>query len=494
MPPFGNRFINLMDPEHATVGIDLGARLDHALDTAPPDGPLILYLSGQLELSRDLVLPERCQWFMGPGATLTLRHHARLEVLGPVDLGFEPRFLVDGAARVLLLGPLDLIRPEWWIGTVDTKLSLAAELVAERARRRREAVPVRLTGPYVLGAALDLTHAARGEPIGFEFLGRHPLGDAVLEPTLIRGPEMSSTNPLVLVQNVGPVRFAHVAFDTTECDQREVDEIALAPAVDGWMGAGDLEFVRCSFFGAKSIAVAARTTVGGDSPRVTARECWFQLGTALKIGHYGVRCTGDSRLRLDGCTFVGHAYAMVEVISGMVDLVGCMFDNQVPSSEDGVDIRITDPYPLFRIIDNGGPFMVTAKDAPRRPGSDVPVRGDPSRLAGPDVMVGPVQLNVIHVRTRSARHLYSTPVMRPTTVSLTGVVQEQATDQTGGALTPPSISWRASLTSAMLLQGCYFSGPIDVARPGYVLAVGALLEGIPATVGGTEVRWRYPAS
>lgn len=476
--PFGDRFINLMDVAFAAGGVDLGARLELALASAPSGGPLTVYLSAQLELAGTLELHERCQWFMGPGASIILRRGARFDVLGPVDLGFEPRFLVEGGAQVRLLGPLDLIRPEWWIGTVDERLRLAVELVAERARQRREAAPVRLTGPYVLRYSLDLTRAAGGSPVAFGFQGRHPLGDSVLEPTLIRGSEMSSTDPLVFAQDVGPVRFEHVAFDTTTSDEREVDPIAPAPAVDAWRGTAALDFVRCTFFGVKGIAVATNRT--RDVRRVTVRECWFQVGTALRSGHFGVRCTGDSRLRLDGCTFVGRAHSMVEVISGMVEVVGCLFDNEAPSTEGGADIRVTDPAPAFRIIQNDGPFMVAAEDA--------------SRLAGPEVTVDWVQINEVHARTRSHRHLVSSLVNRPTTVSLTGVVQERDLDKPVKGPSPPSIEWRASLTSAMLLQGCYFTGPIDVARPGYVLAVGTLLDGIPATLGSTSVSWRYPVS
>lgn len=474
--PFGDRFINLMDVGFAAGGNDLGARVRLALDGAPPGGPLTVYLSAQLELSASLELDERCLWFMGPGASVTLRRGARFDVLGAVDLGFEPRFRIEGSARVRLLGPLEVIRPEWWIGSVDEQLQLAVELAAERARQRREAVPVRLTGPYVLRYALDLTRAAAGSPIAFEFQGRHPVGDPVLESTLIRGPEMSSTEPLVFAQDVGPVRFEHVAFDTTASDERELDSLAPAPAVDAWRGTEALDFVRCSFFGVKGLAVA--TSAPGDPRRITVRECWFQVGTALKSGHFGVRCTGDSRLRLDGCTFVGRAHAMVEVISGMLDVIGCQFDNQASSTEGGADIRVTDPAPAFRIIKNGGPFKIT--------------EGDASRLAGPEVTVGWVQINVIHARTRSRRHLVSSPVMRPTTVALTGVVQELPADDTVMADPPSAIEWRAPLTSAMLLQGCYFTGAIDVPRPGYVLAVGARLEGTPATLGGTHIPWRYP--
>lgn len=476
--PFGDRFINLMELRYAVLGADLSARLIEALRVAPGGGPLTIYLAGALVLTDTVEVPERCLWFMGPGGSVSLRRGARLDVLGAVDLGFEPRFFVEGGARVRLLGPLEVIRPEWWIGPADEQLRLAVELVAERARQRREAAAIRLLGPYVLRYAIDLTRAADGQEIAFEFQGRHPVGDSVLSPTLIRGPEMNATDPLVVAQDVGPVRFERVAFDTTTSDEREPDPLAPAPAVDAWRGAATLDFVRCTFFGVKGVAVATRAT--GDARRVTARECWFQVGTTVRLGQFGVRCSGDTRLRLDGCTFVGRSYSMIEVISGMVDVVGCLFDNQDDSVDPGADLRVVDPAPAFRLIENGGTFTTTD--------------GDASRVAGPEVWVDWVQINLTHVRTRSFRHLMSSRVKRPTTVSLTGVVQESPLADPLRRSVPAAVHWEARLTNSMLLQGCHFTGPISVPRPGSLLVVGTLLDGVPATLGDTVVSWRYPVT
>lgn len=476
--PFEDRFINLMEPRYAAGGVDLRARVELALAAAPAGGPLTVYLAAELDLSGVLELPERITWFMGPGSSLTLRRGARFDVLGEVDLAFEPRFFVEGGAQVRLLGPLEVIRPEWWIGSADEMLRHAVDLVVERARRRRDAVPVVLTGPYVLQYPIDLTRSAGGAPIAFEFRGRHPVGDGVLAPTLIRGPSMSTTAPLVFARDVGPVRFEHVAFDTTESDDREPDPVNSAPAVEAWGGEGSLDLARCSFFGVKAVAVAGQSAP--EPRRVTAKGCWFQVGTSVRTGQYGVRCTGKIRLRLDGCTFVGRASVMVELISGMLDVVGCLFDNRPGATGAGVDIGVTDPAPAFEVIKQGGLFKV-------------PV-GDASRLAAPEVTVDWVQINEVHVRTRSVRHLSSTSVRRPTTVALTAVVQELTSELLFSGFSPSAIEWHAAMTSAMLLQGCYFAVPISVARPGRVLAVGTLLQGVPAFHDGTDVSWRYPRS
>lgn len=434
MPP-SNRFVNLaLDVPSGAGADDLFRRVLAALQLAPPSGPLTLYLPISVSLLHNLTIPSRCEWMMGPGAVITLAPGVLLRIEGAVDLGLEPRFAVGEGASVRLLGPLEAIRPEWWM-TVgpDVALDEAAYTAVARADAGRPLVAIRLVGPYLLRRTWDLGALAQGRSMRFELEGRHPRGDTALRPTFLHHPASEGGFPLLRTRGGVSVRATHVAFDTTVV--RAGDEGANA-AVEHTGVIDGVTYLRCSFFGtAAQIARSAPDAQDADDlPTVLFDGCWFQAGTRDRPADtmLWVDPAWPMRLHVNVCSFVGTARVMIAMSAGALDLSGAVFDNVGPDPAQLVDLDLSSEPTLP--AKRGGRFLT---------------------------------VNELHVRTRGQRHLHAERDLSDAAavVSMTGVVHDPIPADTP-AVRLPVIRWRGPLGAPLLLQGCHFASPLDLPGPG----------------------------
>lgn len=458
---FSDRFINVMEETRAFAGDELGGRLALALAAAQPLGPLTLYLSRSVELLQDFTVPARCTLMLAPGVRIAVGRERVLTVLGPVDLGCEPRFELRERASVRLLGPLAAIRPEWWFAEDDSK-ALAAAAAAAVARRDAEVaqVPLRLTGPYALTRTLDLGALAAGRAIEFVLSGRHPRGDGLLLPTLHHHPQSSGDFPLVRTSEFVRLLIDHVGFDASA---ERVIGVSRSPAVLHEGLSSGTRYTRCSFWGHAAVSLKPRPDAKSSAKpadTLSFDDCWFQGGGRDGSGGelVWVAPTTSAQLEFSGCAFVGAARSMVEISAGSLDIQGCTFDNELTGESDGCDIRVGDEA-----------------ESSARPARD-----------GVGLMI-----TEVHVRTRSARHLVASQsgATQGAMVLLTGVVQEREAHLRGEGGASAVITWRRALAQPMVLQGCYFEAPLDVPMEEGVLAPATTLMGNPPLSLGTQISW-----
>lgn len=455
---FGPRFKNLLEEIGTTEVLpDLFAKLTECLSL--PAGPWTLYLSRTASLSESIVLPRRFSVVFGPGATLLLgRSEAdlnpvTLEIQGEVDLGIERRFVtVRSESRVILSGPLDAVRPEWFrssrpvpgsaaspVSEVsdDVALREALRCLRDRVERGAPSVPIRLQGNYLLREAMVIP-AAEAE---YVFEGRFPKGDGGLPATFQRHPASTSDHALWIVRPGARVRATLVGFDA-----RGDAELPRGPDIAAVIHQGYVDgsrFDHCTFFVDRGIGVwceareDAQRPVGdqGLPERITFLNCWFQMEP---IGAPGVGIhlaeAGAARLRVDGCSFRGDAAAMVEVVSGMLDVTACDFHNE--------------PWAAFRAGEFYGVDLRVGLVARSR--AEV-ARGRP---------LAPLMVNVVHVQTRSPRHFEGVRQNAPgdSVVSFTGLVARRKRLTATDSL--PVIRWVGVRGDQFLLQGSDVSGPV----------------------------------
>ncbi|MEZ4393990.1 MAG: hypothetical protein R3A48_23195 [Polyangiales bacterium] len=448
----------------AEIGDDLSRRVLRALEAAPEEGPLTLYLSSSSTLGNDLTIPARCALMFAPGVRVTLEHGMTLWVHGAVDLGFEPRFELRKGASVKLLGLLEEIRPEWWFGD-DASASLdAAVLIAvDRMTAGVAQAPIRLCGPYELSRTLDLGALARDQAMEFVLLGRHPRGDSVLRPTFLHHPESVGEFPLLRTSGGIRVSAEHVGFDTTVA---RMGAPSTAPAALHQDAMGGTRYHRCSFWGAAAVRIepgAPESDSAPDMPDVTFDGCWFEgvsrdgvAGAMLSVAE-----GQPADLHVSCCAFMGSARALIEMSVGALDVQGCVFDNVVGSYGDGCDLLLNVGISSRGEVSKGG-----------------------ANLA----------LNELHVRTRSLRHVRAERDVSTlgATVCMTGVVQDTSEIDADRASEFSSVSWRGPLSSSMVIQGCFLEGTIDVDDSLGIVSLATTLRGVPLVSRATRIRWSYP--
>lgn len=482
MPDFGVRFVNLSDdPRLSTVdpsGIDLAARLRATLGFPElREGPVTLYLSLPTRFRGELTLESRFSLLFGPAAFVAMARGSTWTVEGEVDLGILPRFAMEPDARVLLLGPIECLRPEWWgVGQfADGALAATIACAIARAEAGVSQVPIRLLGPYRLEQTLSIGPRPHDAEVALTFEGSHPRGDAELSPTFSRHPESRTRFPLWRINAGIILRVQGVAFDLRLPEAPDAEVLDFGGVVHAGV-TSRLHYERCTFFSDRGTAVwvAARVDDGtraawhrGMVDRAVFSDCWFQLEERGARDGIGIKVAeeGPLRLRVDGCVFRGSAAGMIAFAGGMVEVVGCQFHNE---SRDGTAITKEPARKDGRVV-NAGRFW---------PGPDLLI----GALARDDTEVNtraelaPLGLLMTHVQSRSPRLLCGvrTDATADSFVTLTGVVSRPE-----GAVEdlPASIFWRGACGGGIVVQGCDIRGALDVQFPGleYVVSTASML-------------------
>jgi hypothetical protein len=446
---FSDRFINVMD---GTVGVpgrqDFASHLVAALSSAPVAGPCTLYIGRSAVVHRDVEIDERFDLWMGPGAVLRIDPGVTLTVLGTVDLAIEPRFHLGQGARVRLLGPIDAVRPEWWDVDSDVDGALAAAFSCLRARFEggRARVPLRLLGPYRLSETFVLDASG---PTGMEVIleGRHPRGDAIVPATFSRQRLSAEVFPLLRLGPDVRLRVTRVAFDATGgITAKSSGARSAALLVEGV--ASGLVLDRCTFFVASGDGVLLQPTAIASSPpaAVAVQSCWFQVERGLQQGAVALRVAepGTLRLRVDGTVFRGSARAMVAMVDGICELVGCDFDNFDDTDDAGVDLS----------------FGSTARVGK-------PSEGNP---------VGPLLVSAIHTVTSSYRHIEADRrIGQPdSVVTITGLLHRPRTGVNPDPV--PAVRWQGPVASGLLLQGSRVSGTVSCNERCQIVSIATIVQ------------------
>lgn len=475
----GPRFANMLDPAANTDGgePELGAisslfeRFRTAVEHYRQGGPCTLYLGANARLDdggtgqgATLDLPAFVTLRLAPGARLSLDPKVSLIIRGPTDLGLWPRFELAAGAEVRLLGPLEGIRPEWWMSSTDEPAD-AVERAVGAALHRIEAgvvaVPVLLHGPYRLGRTVWIAPRPAGQEIGLAFRGRHPVGDTDVEATFCRSGRFPAHWALLRVGAGVRTQMTHVGFDARfEQDQLiTLDEgvVLHDGLVDG------TTYDRCTFVsdGTSALRVTPRASDGeaGGAAALSLSRCWVHCIAGARWATVVLRVddAGPLALRLDGCTFRGDAYAFVGLADGSLEATGCDMANQAP--------LVYRSFDLWPFKDQTGVIVPDGTQTDFALG----LAADPSPDAKPPER--PVRVNVALTHHRSASRQMVVASFRDRThcgpIVVNNAVHRPPTDpfDSIGA----SIVCRGPLSAAgIVLVGCDLGAKVDLggASPG----------------------------
>lgn len=428
---FSPHFVNLLADNGPSV-TDLGLAMQRAALAMARDGVsggVVWYIGHSCEIRGEHeVLPNVVLEF-APGAVVTLAPAARLTVPGEVLLTIGQHFELGADAAVQLLGPLEGVRPEWFgsgEAGADEALAAVYQLVLDRVEHGAPSAPILLSRSYPLNRPWVLSAGRVTAGIEVTVLGRHPVGDAVVHPTLWCGPAAEVSTALDVRPGV-TLRMRNVAL------RREVGFVspnASLLTLDG--DNGDTTLERCSFFVGAGIGLDSRRDGGVPSERLIINECWFEsiafdgLGVALVQIH---AADAVARVDVDGCTFVGAATAMIAMRSGSLFVSDTLFAN---SFAEGVDLAM----------------------------------GALSGLKPAPTVSSSVDLVETHVRSESENHLRGdlSGTGRDHLVSITGLCHDPAVARVGEV--PTSVAWRGGAGSGILLQGCNLGGDIVMQNSG----------------------------
>jgi hypothetical protein len=455
---FDERFINVLDEGAGRTDLTASLRFVFALlSLAAARGPYTLYISRGCDFSGTLAAlnpPPRVQfrWVFAPGAVVSLRAGAELEIDGDVELTTGTHFRGAAIGSVRLRGSLPGVRPEWFgaADDPDTAVRHALAVIVDRFVAQREQVPLLASGSYRLRSPLILgvPPTEQGARMEVRIEGRHPYGDSATPPTFLVDAAAPEATALVAGRGV-QLRLRHVAFRS---DAPSAPEDALL-RLDGMNDGTEID--RCSFFVSGGVGVqltsqGGRPTVRSFEPTVIAgelstvlerqhtvlevdqvaiRESWFEsiagassLPDLIRIEGATPRC----RLSLDRCAFRGAVRAMVASCAGTLLLTSCSFDvTGVAGPEQGADLLL----------------------------------GTLALEASLPVVTGAVHLIETHTRTSSLRHLFCERVLggSDSVVSITGLRQTASVEASRSS---DFIRWRGPIGGGLLLQGCSVAGRV----------------------------------
>lgn len=446
---FSNRFINVLDDFGAPLS-DLGVALQRAsegLVSAGLSGAVVFYIARPCALSWRIRMPSRILFEFAPGAVVTLSPGAELVIEGGVSLSIRRHFVLREGARVLLLGPIPGVRPEWFAALedrADEALDVAYEIVRERAAVGAPSVPLLLSGSYRLTRSWRLRAPGTGS-LEVVLSGRHPVGDAVTPPTLWADGDFTQPS-LIHVERGVTLRMSRLALRSDDAEAMAGGSLLV---LEGDNDGTQIE--RCTFFCHNTSAVTARALLPSRDERLAFRSSWFESTAAgVEAPLLDVRVGRDgSRVTIDGCNFLGPARAMAAVVSGMVEVSDCQFANLDPAGPD---------------------LLIGAQSSLDR--------GGESALS--------VDFVETHARSESSIHIQgnSAEGVAAAAVSVTGLCHVPSA---GPSKDRPAMRWTGAIEGGLLVQGSTLGGSVVVTpQDTRVILLATRLRG-GATVEGTRV-------
>lgn len=499
----------------------------------PPAGEVFYFPPGDhvFALGTDEVfeIPEQIELRFAPGARLiAVGDGASLVLRGALVAPIAPIFATTATVDVHSLpGPLaaaipfgpkiEQIHPEWW----------GAGTLAGRSPESLRSEEVNLIAEADSAALQSAFHAAiYGEALSSESGAISPRGPVVdlVGTYVVRRPIYLGPATIdVSKQALPPLSPSPLEVRGRFCDPVQVT-FWCAPDFDASAGASmfvvyDLPglLLHCVSFESSDhevscVGAAAVVTPPAKSTRLpyVFRHCRFRsrgdvkrhrvalvridvLGVSLDVGlpvvefegcvfepsktlGAAVRLSSVNRLSgatFRGCTFAGHAMAMVDALGFSLSTTGCRFENQaIPPRIDMASRRLSDKElaSMHEVAPEGGVDVYLRQN---------PVDMDPSTDERPKASfppdVVPGELSAISFSAQDCRStspqflvapspLGSARLMRPSTI----IGLHHRFEFSSSAVRPPAISWRAlwDVRSIPLhLVGCRFDGVDPGAAP-----------------------------
>lgn len=493
-----------------------------------PVGEIFYFPPGEhvLSLGRGEVfdIPEHVEFRFAPGARLiVVGEGARLVIRGTLAAPIAPIFataatvntssLPGPLALVIPFGPrIERIHPEWWgagalkgrsPGELDSaEINAIAAADSEALQRAFHAaifgealastpgavstrVPVvELLGTYIVNrpiylggsSAIDLSPQATptGLPSPLEVRGRFSDPERV---TLWCAPtfDVSAHASMLAVVDLPQLFVRCVSFESSKGEISCVGAFAIITSASGSTRLPYV-FQHCRFRSRgeqerRRVALVRLDVLGASmeaaAPAAEFEGCVFEpsrtLGAAVRLNSLD-RVSGAA---FRGCTFAGHAMAMIDAIGFSVATTGCRFQNEaIPPRISMASHRLSDKEfaSMHEVAPEGGvdiylrqnPLDVDPASTAVLPWSSVPANASPDmmstcafssqdcRSTSPQFLVAPWPLGVGRL-------------MRPSTII--GLHHHFEFDPP--TVRPPAISWNASRNQrpvALHLVGCRFDG------------------------------------